>query len=191
MIEVNESDERGMKRRQDKGDVPPHREKMRGMNDQKDIAIRPATSADYGFIRALSKEVFSLYGDYEEIIPWWFMHPDVITVVSFEKMRPHSFAMLHVLSGDILAIAVKPEYQGCGIGTGLLNHIERIASQLGMERLLLHTAIENEGAVMFFCGASFTVIGEEEAYYPKGQAALIMGKTIGAAHRLRGSKTKS
>jgi ribosomal protein S18 acetylase RimI-like enzyme len=92
---------------------------MSGMSHQKDIAIRPATSADHGFIRALSKEVFSLYGDYEESISRWFVHPDVTAIVSFENMRSHGFAMLYVLSGEILAIAVKPEYQGCGIGTGL------------------------------------------------------------------------
>jgi len=178
-----------MKRRRYKGDVVPHGEKMRRISDKKEIAIRPATSADYGFIRALSKEAFSLYGDYEEIIPWWFMHPDVMTMVSFENMRSHSFAMLYVMSGEILAIAVEPEFQGCGIGTELLNHIERIASQLGVERLLLHTAIENEVAVMFFHSASFSVIGKEEGYYPRGQAALIMNKKIGVEYKAKGTCT--
>jgi len=96
-----------VKRREYTGDVVPHGEKMRGISGKKEIAIRPATSADYGFIRALSKEVFSLYGDYEEIIPWWLVHPDVMTIVSFENMRSHSFAMLYVMSGEILAIAVE------------------------------------------------------------------------------------
>ena len=52
-----------------------------------------------------------------------------------------------------------------------------------MERLLLHTAKENEAAVMFFRDASFTVIGKERGYYPRGQAALIMAKEIGVGHR--------
>lgn len=95
----------------------------------------------------------------------------------------------HVPSSEILAIAVKPEYQGYGIGTELLNHIERIASQLGMERPLLHTAIENEIAVMFFHDASFTVIGKEEGCYSRGQAAFSMAKKIGAGHKVKGSFT--
>lgn len=142
------------------------------------IATRPAASMDYAFIRALSKEVFSLYGDYEDILPQWFLNPDVMTIVSFKQGQSLGFAMLYVLSGEILAIAVKPEFQGRGIGSGLLNDIERIASQLGMERLLLHTAKENQVAEMFFRNSSFTVIGKEGGYYPRGQAALIMAKEI-------------
>jgi ribosomal protein S18 acetylase RimI-like enzyme len=179
MIHFNELDEREMKRRKYIGDVAPGGKKVRGHSDQEDIAIRPAASMDYGFIRALSREVFSLYGNYEDIIPQWLVDTAVMTIVSFEKMQSLGFAMLSMLSGEILAIAVKPEYRGSGIGTELLNSIERIASQLGMERLLLHTATENEVAEMFFRNASFTVIGKEEGYYPRGQAALIMAKEIG------------
>lgn len=138
-----------MKRRKHIGDVAPRGKKVRGCSHQECIAIRPAASMDYGFILALSKEVFSLYGDYEEIIPRWPVNPHVMTTVSFEKMQSLGFAMLYVLSGEIPAIAVKAEFQGRGIGTGLLNNIERIASQHGMERLLLHTAKENEAAEIF------------------------------------------
>jgi ribosomal protein S18 acetylase RimI-like enzyme len=173
-----EWDEQHMKRRNYIRGVSPGGKGVRGHNDQGEIAIRPATDMDYGFIRALSKEAFSLYGDYEQIIPQWFVNPDVMTIVSFETMQSLGFAMLYVLSGEMLAIAVKQEYQGRGIGTELLNKIERIASQLGLDRLLLHTAIENEVAVMFFHKASFAVIGTEEGYYSRGQAALVMAKEL-------------
>ena len=190
MINFNELDENEMKRRKHIGDVAPGGKKARGHSDQEGIAIRPAASMDYGFIRALSKEVFSLYGDYEEILIQWFVNPDVITIVSFKQGQSLGFAMLYAMSGEILAIAVKPEFQGRGIGTGLLNNIERIASQLGMERLLLHTATENEVAEMFFRNASFTVIGKKGGYYPRGQAALTMAKEIGMGHRAWGKKQK-
>jgi ribosomal protein S18 acetylase RimI-like enzyme len=168
-----------MKPRKHIGDVIPGGRKLRGGSPQGEIAIRPAARRDSGFIRVLSNEVFSLYGNYEEILPQWFVNPDVITILSFTQGQSLGFAMLYVLSGEILAIAVKPEYQGSGIGTELLNAIERIGSQLGMERLLLHTAQGNKVAEMFFRNASFTVIGTEGGYYPRGQAALIMAKEIG------------
>jgi ribosomal protein S18 acetylase RimI-like enzyme len=47
-----------------------------------------------------------------------------------------------------------------------------------MERLLLHTATHNEVGGRFFQKASFRVIGKEEGYYPKGQAALVMAKKL-------------
>jgi ribosomal-protein-alanine N-acetyltransferase len=173
-----------MKQRYPTRGVAPEWKRRRGHRNQGEIAIRPAASKDYGFIRALSKEVFSIYGDYEDILPQWFVNPDVMTIVSFTQGQSLGFAMLYVLTGEILAIAVRSDYQGRGIGTELLNNIERIGSELGMERLLVHTAQDNEIAGMFFRNASFTVIGEEGVYYPRGQAALVMAKEIGAAPRV-------
>lgn len=141
--------------------------------------IRLATKGDCSFIRRLSGDVFSVFGDYSEIIPQWFVNPDVITVIYFKNGPPVGFAMLYVLSGEILAIAVLPKYQRKGIGSALLNHIERIARQLGLNRLSLHTAKENNLAHLFFQKAGFKVIGTQEDYYPKGQPALIISKGIG------------
>ncbi len=169
-----------MKQRNYIGNAAPGGEELRGLRGKGEIAIRPAVSGDSGFIRGLSNEVFSLYGDYEEILAQWFVNPDVITIVAFARGQSRGFAMLYLLSGEILAIAVKPEYQGSGIGTELLNTIARIGSGLGMERLLLHTAQGNKVAELFFRNASFTVIDTEGGYYPRGQAALIMAKEIKA-----------
>jgi ribosomal protein S18 acetylase RimI-like enzyme len=141
--------------------------------------IRLATKGDCSFIRRLSGDVFSVFGDYSEIIPQWFVNPDVITVIYFKNGHPVGFAMLYVLNGEILAIAVLPKYQRRGIGSALLNHIERIARQLGLSRLSLHTARENKLAHLFFQKAGFKVIGTQEDYYPKGQPALIISKGIG------------
>jgi ribosomal-protein-alanine N-acetyltransferase len=141
-------------------------------------SIRPANKEDYGFICTLSSEVFSEFGEYEEIVPQWLVNPYVITAISLEKRHSLGFAMLYTLSGEILAIAVSPEYQRKGIGTALFTYIEGIASQLGITRLLLHTALENEMAQLFFQNVSFKVIGEQERYYPRGQTALIMSKDI-------------
>ncbi len=141
--------------------------------------IRLATKEDCGFIRRLSGKVFSIFGDYREIIPRWFVNPDVINAVYVKNGPPAGFAMLYLLSGEILAIAVLPEYQRMGIGSALLNHIECLASQFGLRRLSLHTAKENNLAHLFFHKAGFKVTGTQEDYYPKGQPALIISKNIG------------
>jgi ribosomal-protein-alanine N-acetyltransferase len=143
-----------------------------------DFSIRPAINEDCGFIRQISGEIFSMFGDYGEIIPQWFVNPDVVTVMYLEERHPLGFAMLSISSGELLAIAVGPETQRRGIGTALLNRVEVIACQLGRKRIQLHTALENEAARMFFQKAGFNVIGGEERYYSKGQKALIMSKEI-------------
>jgi ribosomal protein S18 acetylase RimI-like enzyme len=140
--------------------------------------IQVASKEHRAFIRALSGEVFSLFGEYGEIIPQWFANPDVITLVYVKNGHPVGFAMLYVLSGEILAIAVLPAFQRKGIGSALLDHIQLLAGRLGLRRLLLHTAKENDAARLFFQKAGFTVIGAQEDYYPKGQEALVISKYI-------------
>jgi N-acetylglutamate synthase-like GNAT family acetyltransferase len=105
-----------------------------------DFSIRPAINDDCGFIRQISAEIFSLFGDYGEIIAQWLVNPDVITVMYLEERRPLGFAMLSTPSGEILAIAASLETQRGGIGTALLNRIEGIACQRGIKRIQVHTA---------------------------------------------------
>ena len=140
--------------------------------------IRLAIKDDHSFIGMLSSEAFSTFGDYGKVIPQWLVNPDVITVTYVKNGHPLGFAILSVLSGEILAIAVIPKYQRSGIGSALLNHIEGLAGTLGLGRLLLHTAKDNDVACSFFLRAAFKVIGTQERYYPKGQTALIMSKGI-------------
>jgi len=140
--------------------------------------IRLATKDDYSFIRQLSREVFSVFGKYDEIIPQWFLNPDVITIIYVKNGHPMGFAMLYLFSGEILAIAVNPKYQRKGIGSALLIHLETIAKQLGLGRLLLHTAKDNIVARLFFQKLGFKVIGRKENYYPKGQSAFMMSKPL-------------
>lgn len=140
--------------------------------------IRLAIEDDCGFIGRLSSEVFSTFGDYGETVPQWFVNSGIITVTYVKNGHPLGFAMLSVLSGEILAIAVIPKYQRSGVGSALLNHIEDLAGRLGLIRLLLHTAKDNDVAHCFFQKTGFEVLGTQEEYYPKGQPALIMSKGI-------------
>lgn len=140
--------------------------------------IRLAVEDDRSFIGKLSSEAFSTFGDYGQIVPQWFANPETITVTYVKRGHPLGFAMLSVLSGEILAIAVISKYQRSGIGSALLNHIADLASKLGLNRLLLHTGKENDVAHSFFQKAGFEVIGTQDRYYPKGQTALMMSKGI-------------
>ena len=139
---------------------------------------RLAMKDDCDFIRKLSGEVFSVFGDYSRIIPQWFVNQDVIAIIYVSNGGPLGFAMLSVPTGEILALAVIPKYRRSGIGTALLKGIEYLAGEFGIRRLSLHTAKENETAQLFFQKAGFKVIGTQKKYYPEGQPALTMVKYI-------------
>ena len=76
--------------------------------------FRVATENDLVFILRLSARVFSVYGDYQDIIADWFSRPGVTSVIITDKAEPLGFAMIEFgaqsglipTMGDLLAIAV-------------------------------------------------------------------------------------
>jgi ribosomal protein S18 acetylase RimI-like enzyme len=155
------------------------REDTERINGTQGDFIRPATDGDLNFVRGLSNQVFSVFGDYDEMVLHWISNPECVSAVYIKDgSRPLGFVVLSLAIGEILAIAVIPKSQRSGIGSALLHYMEFLAIQRGLKMLLLHTAEENEAAQAFFGKASFEVIGDQENYYPKGQTALVMSKAI-------------
>ncbi|MFQ5841401.1 MAG: GNAT family N-acetyltransferase [Thermodesulfobacteriota bacterium] len=153
------------------------------------MALRVANSRDLPFIVELSGQVFSAYGQYDEIIPRWASFHHIITVLVEERGQARGFAMINPslgarneAKGELLAIAVCPEYQRRGIGKKLLRHMEDLAGNLGIEEMVIHTAEINEAAHRFFATNGFIQRGSVDSYYPKGQKALEMSKTLSINH---------
>ena len=149
--------------------------------------FRLANENDLDFISQLSARVFSKYGAYDEIVLGWLLEPEVITVIIIAAgADPLGFAMVTLerekwfepRRGHLLAIGVFPEHQRKRIGTALLEHMEEIARKYGVEEMLLWTAVNNQQALSFFQNAGFHIVGSEDRYYPRGQAALVLSKKI-------------
>jgi len=152
----------------------------------KPFMLRPANDSDLEFLRRLSAQVFSEYGEYDEIVPAWFLQPGVITEIITEGSGPLGFAML-ALAGEspfepkgahLLAISVSPAHQRKGVGSALLNHMVELARKYGAAAVHLWTGQDNLQAVSFFQKAGFKITGSEDRYYPKGQPALAMSKKV-------------
>ena len=149
------------------------------------LTLRKANPRDLPFIVELSKQVFSAYGPYDEIIARWGSSPHIITVVVEEKGQPRGFAMINPMLGDqneakgeLLGIAVSPQYQRRGIGKRLLRHMEDLARNLGIEEMVIHTAAINKAAHRFFAKSGFIQRALVDRYYPLGQKALEMSKSL-------------
>jgi ribosomal protein S18 acetylase RimI-like enzyme len=149
------------------------------------LALRRANPGDLPFIIELSEQVFSAYGQYDEIIARWASFHQIITVIIEGTGQSRGFAMINPIlgarneaNGELLAIAVSPGYQRRGIGKKLLRHMEGLARDLGIEEMVIHTAEINEAAHGFFAKNGFILRGSVESYYPKGQKALEMSKTL-------------
>jgi len=149
------------------------------------LALRKANPRDLPFIVELSEQVFSAYGPYHEIIAGWVSIPHVITVLVEEKGKSRGFGMINPIlnaqndtKGELLAIAVSPQYQRREIGKRLLKYMDGLARNLGIEEMVIHTAAINEAAHQFFAKNGFIQRGLGDRYYPMGQKALEMSKTL-------------
>lgn len=149
------------------------------------VDFRRADSHDLPFITRLSEKAFSPYGPYDEIIACWASFAHIITVLIEEKGLSRGFAMINPIletgsfpKAELIAIAVVPEYQGRGIGKILLKYMEELARSLGIREMLIHTATVNRVAQGFFARNGFIRRGLVDCYYPMGQEAMEMSKTL-------------
>ncbi len=82
--------------------------------------------------------------------------------------------------GDVLAIAVKPGFQGRGIGGGLMKDAIELAREMAewrdIREIQLTCAKENERAQKFFRRFGFEIIDHDHGSYTSGQKAVRMSR---------------
>ena len=79
-------------------------------------------------ISSLSGKAFKRYGRYEKTIRRWFLSGNTVTFVALHSNKKGGFIMVGPIDiyqtaknyPEVLAIAVKPQFQGMGIGRELL-----------------------------------------------------------------------
>jgi ribosomal protein S18 acetylase RimI-like enzyme len=153
-----------------------------------DVTIRRAEISDLRFIQHLSKKVFDHYGPYERILAEWFLSGKTVTRLALIEASPAGFAIVRPLEdhdpfhaqriGELLAIAVEPKKQGLGLGNFLMIDVLRVAQALGLNALILCTAATNEPGKGLFKKHGFKALRVDKGYYPEGQEALMLVKTL-------------
>jgi ribosomal-protein-alanine N-acetyltransferase len=81
-------------------------------------------------------------------------------------------------ASEIMAIGVEPAWQQRGIGVTLLREMEREAKRVGINILFLHTAEGNLPAQKLFIKMGFSLLKRKKRFYPEGQDAVLMFKSI-------------
>ena len=140
--------------------------------------IRKGLPKDCGFVADLSVRAFSRYGPYELILPDYLSDSRICTLIALENDRPAGFGMLF-LGGDIgelLAIAVEPDFQKQGNGRALMQTMLLEAEKHGCKAIVLKTAEDNRIAQNLFRSFDFEIAGEDDEGYSGGQTALRMVK---------------
>lgn len=69
--------------------------------------------------------------------------------------------------GFITNVAVLPDYQGCGVGTALLNTAVEFCKSAGMVSLSLEVRKSNLTAIKIYEKAGFKTVGQRKNFYSK------------------------
>lgn len=159
----------------------------RGNDPATGIKLRHAVISDSSFIGVLSRDVFKVYGPYDDILLGWFKsNRDVTTIIAYLDKTRIGFAMLSEPSdmydlhdvSELLGIAVRPESQGKGIGDLLLHAVERRSASLNIQWIFLHTAVDNITARRLYEKSGYINLEIKKDFYPEGQDAVVMCKAV-------------
>lgn len=151
------------------------------------IVFRVAGELDRPFVRSLSRELFSRFGDYETILDEYFDLRENKTMIAEQRGRPVGFFMLsddpHArFALHLLAIAVAPDHQSRGLGRRLLRQALRMAEESlrpgEIRWVCLDVAEDNDRARRLFTSEGFERADGETGVYPGGQVSWAMTKRV-------------
>ena len=152
--------------------------------------LRLARVEDRQAIAQMSADALSAYGNYREPIGAWFENPGVFTLVADDHGSVVGFSMLGFVRekpgepwvADLLAIAVRPESRGHGIGRQLVLEMvdvaRRLGAPLGVSEVRLSVADTNQQGIRLFSGTGFLIMDEDHGRYDGGQRALRMRRPL-------------
>ena len=158
--------------------------------------LRPGTRGDRAFVRRLSAEVFSRFGEYDRLLPALLDSASIETIVLEVGGAAAGFVMLDPYGGpegegDLIAIAVEPRHQGRGLGKMLLSHAEdlvRDGDRSARRAIWLTVADDNVEARSLFDRSGYRVVDADHGRYEGGQRSIAMRKEL-TSDRTRPSRS--
>jgi len=152
-----------------------------------ELSIFRGDENDRSYIVSLARQCFARFGDYGRIVDRWLGVSGVVSVVAchggvrigFAIVAPHRWLRLFRPScAELVAIAIDPGRRARGFGRCLLERAELVARSWDAPEIRLHTACDNDGAQRFFARAGYRAVDGVPSYYPNGQEAVEMVRTL-------------
>jgi ribosomal-protein-alanine N-acetyltransferase len=79
---------------------------------------------------------------------------------------------------QVLTLCVLPKHRCKGCGRLLMQEAERMARQMGMQKISLEVRKSNVPAIKLYKQLGFSQVGCRRAYYRDGEDALLMDKPL-------------
>ena len=141
------------------------------------ITYRALAQSDIDDIYAIELECFTVPWSYEGLCRDVVENPCAIYVGAFDGRDLLGYAGMWVVLDEahITNIAVRPEWQGRGIGRHLLKGLIRLARRSGADALTLEVRPSNTAALRLYESEGFATEGVRKKYYSdNGEDAYIM-----------------
>ena len=93
----------------------------------------------------------------------------------------HAYCLSYITpdNADIIAIGTHGNWQRCGLGQTILQHMIEVMEQRHLEKILLEVAADNFAARQLYRSFDFAEVGCRKNYYQRGKVrcdALIMAR---------------
>jgi ribosomal protein S18 acetylase RimI-like enzyme len=154
---------------------------MRAADDAA-LQIRPASAAEERFAVRLGEQAFGEFDAHAARTTANLLREvGAETLVAFLSGEPAGFVVLGRTAAGVVhvnAIAVSPDQRGKGIGQRLMQEAERSARRRGAERLSLHTAQANLGALALFLRFGFSITHRQASGYSRPQPTCRLEKLL-------------
>ena len=148
------------------------------------MSIRPATQADIDALVAL--EASFPEEDRFDRRTWRRLlsgHASVLVCAPPREGLLAAAVMLYrkgAAVGRLYSITVAPEARGKGLARALMAACEADAAERGARAVRLEVRSSNSSAIRLYEAGGYRVIATLESYYPDGEAALRMEKSLEA-----------
>lgn len=149
-----------------------------------DVAVRRAKPSDLEEICRIEDECF---GDdaFPQLYMRSFLEADffiTLVVLLGDKIVGYVVGAIETFrdkdAGHIYSIGVKPEYRGMGIGSRLLEAIERELKEAGAEICYLEVGVNNTAAINLYLKHNYRPLERLKNYYGFGRDGMRMIKKL-------------
>lgn len=143
----------------------------------KQIMVRDMVEGDIGAVVSIEKMSFTTPWSETSFFTEVYKRQSIAKVALSEEDIVGHICVEYVLDeGNILDLAIRPDFRGLGIASLLLKNVIEELKTVGCRSLYLEVRASNEAARKLYQGFGFRVTGTRKKYYvaPIEDAALML-----------------
>lgn len=141
--------------------------------------VRPMVEKDVAKVAVIENSIFSLPWSEKSFLDACTTDENIYLVCEIDGEIAGYCGMWTVLGeGNVTNMAVAEQYRKCGVATALMEHMETVARQKGIDIFFLEVRQSNEAAKRLYQKMGYVDIGVRKRFYEKPvEDAIVMSKS--------------